>query len=302
MPIMSGAHPKALWPGVHAFAMNSYKEWPALYSKVFTVESSDKHREEDVETTGFGLPQVKAEGAATTYDTHSQGGVATYVHAAFTSGYIVTKEELADNLYKSRSFRRAEMLARSFRTAKEIVHANVLNRAFTAGATGGTDGVILCSASHPTLSGNQSNVLATAADLSEASLEDMLTQIMVARNSRGFPIMLRAKQLLIAPGEAFNAERILKSTLQNDTSNNAVNAVQSMGLIPQGAMVNPYLTDSDAWFLTTDVPNGLMSFQRQAYEFSQDNDFDTDNAKAKGYERYSVGWTEWRSIYGTPGA
>lgn len=301
MVISTGAHPKALWPGVHAFVMGEYSEHPAEWSKIFATESSRMAYEEDVETSGFGLAQVKTEGAAVAYDSHSQGFVKRYTHVAYGLGYIVTREENDDNLYKSRSFKRGRMLAFSFRTTKEIVHANILNRAFDSNYQGG-DAKELCATDHATLIGNQQNELTTPADLSEASLEDMLTLIMQAKNSRGHPIALRGKMLIVDPTNAFNAERILKSTLQNDTNLNAVNAIRSMGLLPGGAMVNHYLTDPDAWFIKTDVPNGLTSFERTGFEFTQDNDFDTLNAKAKGYERYSAGWTDWRTLYGSAGA
>lgn len=299
--ITTGSHPKALWPGVHAFVMGKYDTHPEEYSRVFDVMTSKMAYEEDVETTGFGLAQVKAEGASTAYDTHTQGGTKRYTHVAYSLGYVVTREEMDDNLYKSRAFKRGEMLAFSFRTTKEIVAANVLNRAFNSSYTG-IDGKELLATDHSSLAGNWSNELATAADLSEASLEDLLTQISTATNSRGLQIALRGQKLIVPPALAFTAERIMKSTLQNDTGNNAVNAIRSMGLLPGGVEVNHYLTDTDAWFVKTTAPNGLCMFQRTAFEFGKDNDFDTSNAKAKGYERYSVGWTDPRGLYGTPGA
>lgn len=299
--ISTGNHPKALWPGVHAFVMGEYSGHPMEYSEIFEVEKSAMHREEDVETTGFGLAQVKTEGGSVAYDTQSQGGTKTYTHVAYGLGYIVTREEMDDNLYKSRAFKRGKQLAFSFRTTKEIVAANVLNRAFSNSYTG-MDGKELLATDHPTIAGNQSNELAVSADLSEAALEDILTQIGEAKNSRGLQIALRGQKLIVAPANAFEAERIIKSSLQNDTANNAVNAIRSMGLLPGGVAVNHYLTDDDAWFVKTDAPNGLMMFQRTPFEFKKDNDFDTDNAKAKGYERYSVGWTDWRGVYGSQGA
>lgn len=298
--ITTGAHPKALWPGVRKFVMGEYSEHPTEYDKVFDMMSSKMAYEEDVETTGFGLAQVKSEGASVAYDTHSQGFTKRYTHVAYALGYIVTREELDDNLYKSRSFKRGKALAFSFRTTKEIVAANVLNRAFSNSYTGG-DGVELISTAHPTLAGNQSNELAVAADLSEAALEDVLTMIMEAKNSRGLQIAIRGDKLIVPPALAFTAERIMKSTLQNDTADNAVNAIRSMGLLRGGVMVNHYLTDAGAWFVKTDAPDGLMGFQRTPFEFTQDNDFDTENAKAKGYERYSFGWTDWRSLFGSEG-
>lgn len=300
--ITTGAHPKALWPGVHAFVMGEYKEHAKEYTDIFDVEKSKMAYEEDVETTGFGLATVKPEGSPTSYDSHVQGGISRYRHVAYSLGYVVTREELDDNLYKSRSFKRGKQLAFSFRTTKEIVCANVLNRAFNAAYTGGVDGNQLMTTAHATLSGNQSNTLAVAADLSEASLEDMLTQINEAKNARGHQVAIRAKCLIVPPALVFEAERIMKSTLQNNTDLNAINAIKSMRLIPGGTKVNHYLTDPDAWFIKTDVSDGMRMFERTGFEFSKDNDFDTENAKAKGYERYSVGWTDWRGMFGSAGA
>lgn len=299
--ITTGSHPKALWPGVRKFVMGEYSEHPTEYDKVFDMQSSKMAYEEDVETTGFGLAQIKSEGAAVAYDTHSQGFTKRYTHVAYSLGYIVTREELDDNQYKSRSFKRGKALAFSFRTTKEIVAANVLNRAFSSSYLGG-DAKELIATDHPTLAGNQSNELSVAADLSEAALEDMLTQIMEAKNSRGLQIAIRGDKLIVPPALAFTAERILKSSLQNDTADNAINAIRSMGLLRGGVMVNHYLTDNDAWFIKTDAPDGLLGFQRTPFEFTQDNDFDTENAKAKGYERYTFGWTDWRGLFGSEGA
>lgn len=299
--ITTGAHPKALWPGVHAFVMGEYDQFPSEYTQVFQVESSDMAYEEDVETSGFGLPQIKAEGAGTAYEGQTQGFTKRYTHVAYSKGFIVTREEIADNLYKSRAFNRGRMLSFAFRTAKEIVHANILNRAFNSSYTGG-DGKELLATDHPSSAGTWSNELSVSADLSEASLETLLTQIMEAKNSKGLQIALKGMKLVVPAALAFTAERIMKSTLQNDTANNSINAIKSMGLLPGGAIVNHYLTDSDAWFIKTDVKNGLMSFTRQGYEFKMDSDFDTDNLKSKGYERYSAGWTDPRTMYGSPGA
>lgn len=300
-PISTGNHPKALWPGVHAFVMGEYKDHPVEYRDIFDMMSSDKAYEEDVETTGFGLAQVKSEGGPTAYDSHTQGFTKRYTHVAYSLGFIVTREEMDDNLYKSRAFNRGKQLSFSFRTTKEIVAANILNRAFNSSYTGG-DGKELLATDHPTLAADFSNELAVAADLSEASLEDILTQIMETKNSRGLQIAVRGRKLIVPPALAFTAERIMKSTLQNDTANNAVNAIRSMGLLPDGVSVNHYLTDDDAWFVKTDVPNGLCCFERTAFEFTRDNDFDTSNAKAKGYERYAFGWTDPRGLFGSEGA
>jgi hypothetical protein len=299
--ITTGAHPKALWPGVRKFVMGEYSEHPTEYTAIFDMKSSSMAYEEDVELTGFGLAPVKDQGAAVAYDAHTQGFTKRYTHVAYSLGYIVTREELDDNLYKSRSFKRGKMLAFSFRTTKEIVAANILNRGFSNSYVGG-DGVELFSSAHPTLAGNQVNELAVPADLSEAALEDMLIGIEESKNSRGLQIAIRGEKLIVPPALGFTAERIMKSTLQNDTADNAVNAIRSRGLLRGGVHVNHYLTSDSAWFIKTDAPDGLMGFQRTGFEFSQDNDFDTMNAKAKGYERYVFGWTDWRGAWGSEGA
>lgn len=301
MVISTSAHPKALWPGVNAFVMGSYEKHQTQYDKIFDVKTSKMAYEEQVQVTAFPLAQVKGEGGATAYASHQQGWTKRYQHVAYSLGYIVTREEIDDNLYKSRSFNRAEMLVWSFKTTKEIVHANILNRGFNAAYLGG-DGKELFATDHPSIGGNWANELAVPADLSEASLEDLLTLISTARNDNGHPIAIRGDCLVIHPSEQFNAERITKSSLQNDTANNAINAMRSLGMLPGGIVVNNYLEDTDAWYVKTNVPHGLQSFQRTKYEFTQDNDFDTMNAKAKGYERYAVGWTDPRGIYASAGA
>jgi Mu-like prophage major head subunit gpT len=299
--IATGNHPKALWPGVHAFVMGMYAQHEREYGEIFDMETSSMAYEEDVQIGSFGFAGIKAEGAATSYDTHQQGWTKRYTHVAYSLGYIVTREEIADNLYGTRAFNRAKLLANSFRATKETVAANVLNRAFNSSYTGG-DGKELLATDHPSLSGNWQNELTTAADLSEASLEDMITLIGQAKNDRGLPIKIIPKKLIIPSNLWAVAERILKSSLQSGTANNDVNAIRSTGMLPGGAVVNHYLTDTDAWFIKTDAPDGMRGFDRQAFEFSRDNDFDTDNAKAKGYERYAFGWSDPHGMYGTPGA
>lgn len=299
--ITTGNHPKALWPGVNAWFGAKYKEHPMECTMVFDRSTSRKAYEEDVEQTSFGLAPVKAQGAGVQYDSHSQGSTVRYTHVAYALGYIVTKEELDDNLYAEVSMKRAASLAFSMRQTKETVGANVFNRAFNSSYTGG-DGKELLATDHPTLDGTQSNELAVAADLSEASLEDLFIQIMNAKNSRGLKISLMPRKLIVNPSNAFEAERIVKSNLQNDTANNATNAIRSMGMLPEGVMVYHYLTDTDAWFVKTNAPEGLKHFERTAIQFTRDNDFDTENAKAKAYERYIFGWSDWRALYGSAGA
>lgn len=299
--ISTGNHPAALWPGVEAWFGTQYNKHPLEYPEIFEVRKSKMAYEEIIRTTGFGYAPEKSQGGATPFTSHSQGDTTRFTNVAYSLGAIVTKEEMDDNLYKSRAFDRAAMLAFSMRTTKETVCANILNRAFNPSYTGG-DGKELLATDHPTTAGNASNELATPADLSEASLEDLLIQVMQAKNYEGLPIAIMGECLIVAPGEAFNAHRIMKSTLQNDTDNNAINAVRSMGLLPKGVKVNHYLTDADAWFVKTNIANGLICFDRKAIEFTRDNDFDTDNAKMKAYARYVPGWADYLGLYGSAGA
>jgi hypothetical protein len=300
--IQTGAHPKALWPGVKAWFGMKYEEYPLEATDLFDWESSSQNYEEDVETTSFGLAPIKAQGAALAYDSHNQGAIARYTHVAYALGYIVTMEELADNLYQSASFKRAEALAFSLRQTKENVAANVYNRYATAGYVGG-DNIVLASASHPdAVGGTQSNIASTSADFSETALEDLLVQIAGATNSRGLKISLQGQTLIVPRQTMFEASRVLNSVLQNDTANNAINAVRAGGFLPGGYKVNHYLTDTDAWFIRTNAPRGMIGYTRAPYTFDMDNDFDTKNARASAYERYSVGWTDWRGLFCNPGA
>jgi hypothetical protein len=299
--ITTGQVAKLLKPGLNAIWGRDYTEHAKEYTDLFDVETSDMNYEEDVEMTGFGLAPVKSQGASTVYDTESQQTITRYTHVAYSLGFIITREEMDDNLYEKKGRTRAQALAFSFRQTKENVAANVYNRAETSGYNGG-DGVVLLSTAHPTLSGNQSNKLATAADLSEASLEDLCIQIMNAQNNRGLKIAIKPRSLIVPPALAFEAARILKSTGQSGTANNDINALRSMGMFPEGVKVNHYLTDTDAYFVRTDIPQGMKLFQRVSPEFKQDGDFDSDNLKMKGYERYSTGWTDFRALYGSMGA
>lgn len=297
--ITSGAHPKALWPGIAKWWGREYSKHPENWKKVFDIDSSEKSYEETVELTGFGLMPVKAEGDAIRYDSETQGYVTRFTNVTYGSGYIVTREAREDGQYEAVSKRRTSALAFSAQTTKETVHANIFNRAFTSAYAGG-DTKELCATDHPTASGSQSNELATAADLSEASLEDLCIQIMNATNSKGLRIQITPKKLIVPPALMFDARRILESDKQNDTANNAKNVVGDV--FSDGCMTWTFLTDTDAWFIKTDVPGGLTHYKRRAGEFAQDNDFDTENAKAKFTERYAAGWSDWRGVFGTPGA
>ena len=299
--ITTSNHPKALWPGVKAWWGRSYNDHQTEYTDLFDTYSSSQSYEEDVQIVGFGLAPVKAQGAGVTYDSEVQGPTTRYIHLAYALGYIVTHEELKDNLYAQVSNTRAAALARGFRQTKERVGAGIYNRAFTSGYTGG-DGIILCSTAHVNTSGGTwSNRLTIDADLSEAALEDMCVQIMGATDDRGNLINLMPRSLHIAPANWFNANRILKSVYQTGNANNDINVIKATNALPMGIKLNHYFTLPQAWFLRTNAPNGLKYYEREAISFTQDNDFDTMNAKSKGYERYSFGWTDPRAIWGSNG-
>ena len=298
--ITTGAHPKALWPGIKTWWGRQYSEHPQEYPDFFDVETSDKAYEEDVEISGFGLLREKDQGAALNYDAEVQGSVTRYTHIAYAGGYIVTFEELRDNLYEVVSKRRAAMLAFAGRQTEEIVAANVFNQAFNASYPIG-DGQAFISSTHPTLTGNQSNLLTTSADLSETAIEDLGIQIMQATDYRGNKISLIPRCLGISPAQWFDANRIINSVLQNDTANNAINVIKASGMFPEGIKVNHYLLSSTAWYIRTNAPYGARFLGRDKPMFDTDNEFDTRNAKAAQYMRLSAGITDWRGYYGTPG-
>ena len=299
--IMTSNHPKALWPGVNAWWGKSYQDHQTEYTDLFDTFSSSQAYEEDVQIVGFGLAPVKQQGAPVQYDSEIQGFLTRYTHVAYALGYIVTHEELQDNLYEAVSKTRAASLARGFRQTKERVAANIYNRAFNSSYVGG-DGVALCSTAHINTSGGTwSNKLAVDADLSEAALEDITIQIMQAQDDRGLLINLMPKSLHIAPANWYNANRILKSVYQTGTANNDINVIKATNALPMGIKLNHYFTAPQAWFIRTNVQNGMKYFEREAISFNQDNDFDTKNAKAMAYERYSFGWTDPRAVFGSNG-
>jgi len=299
--ITTGSHPKALWPGVKAWWGQVYDEHPEEYTKLFDKDTSGQNYEEDVQLTGFGLAPVKNQGAGTQYDSEVQGFITRYTHIAYALGYIVTKEELDDNLYEQISKRRAAALAMSFRQTKENVGAGVYNNAFNSTYKGG-DGVELCSTAHPNTSGGTfSNKPTVDVDLSEASLEDATVAIMGFQNDRGLLINVMPKSLIIARQEWYNANRILKSVYTPGSANNDINVLKATNAFPEGIVMNHYLTSPHAWFIRTNIMNGMKYYERHAIMFDQDNDFDTMNAKAKGYERYSFGWSDSRAVWGVNG-
>ena len=296
-PITRGNHPKALWPGIYDWFGAVYDKHEPEWNLLFDVTTSGQAYEEEVEHTSFGLAPQKPEGQSVIYDSNTQGYVSRYQHVAYGLGYIVTREELADNLYKKVSTSRAQSLAFSMAQTRENVAANIYNRAFNSSYVGG-DGKEMIATDHPSLAGTWSNELSTAAQLSESAIETLAIQIMDATNSRGLKISLRPQSMIVPTALYFEACRILESALQNDTANNALNALKQKSTIPV-VHVNHYLTDSNNWFIRTNAPNALRWFDRESVSFDKDEDFDTDNAKAKGYMRFSAGWTDPRGIYGS---
>jgi hypothetical protein len=299
--ITSSNFAKALWPGVNAWWGKAYAEYPAEWDKLFDKFSSRKAFEEDVGVSSFGLASVKAEGAPITYDNERQSFISRYTHVVYASGFVITREVYEDDQYDVVGQRKAQGLAFSMRQTKEVIAANVYNRAFNASYTGG-DGVSLINSAHPNYAGGTwSNVLATASDLSEAALEQACIDIAGFTNDRGLTIAVRPDALIIPRQSIFEASRILKSDGRVGTENNDLNALKTMGMIPK-IVTNHYLTDTDAWFIRTDVKDGMKYFERRADEFGMDEDFDTENAKYKATMRFSFGWTDPRALFGSAGA
>jgi|TARA_Y100001938_G_C8058290_1_gene415740 hypothetical protein len=292
---------KELVPGLHALFGLEYDRYANEHEDIFDTENSERAYEEEVMLTGFGEAPVKNEGAAVVYDTAQEAWTARYVNETVAMAFSLTEEAIEDNLYDTLSSRYTKALARSMQTTKQIKGANILNNAFTSG-TGG-DGAYLCSSSHPTVENvNLSNILSTASDLNETSLEQALIDIAGFKDERGLRINAQATRLIIPAALQFVADRLMESPGRTGTADNDINAVRNMGMVPQGYSVNHYLTDTDAWFLKTDVPNGLKHFVRTSVSTNMEGDFETGNVRYKARERYSFGWSDWRGIFGTPGA
>lgn len=299
--INSSSFAKALWPGVNAWYGKSYNEYEVEFTKLFDKYTSNKQYEEDVGLSSFGLAIQKSEGAPIQYDSERQGFTTRFTHAVYALGFMITREIMEDDQYDVVGQNKAQGLAYSIRQTKEVLGTNVYNRAFSSTYTGG-DGVALLSASHPNVAGGTwSNLIATASDLSEAALEQAVIDIAAYTNDRGLKIAVKPKSLVIPYPLQFEAARILKSVGRVGTDNNDINALNSMGAF-KDVIVNHYLTDSDAWFIRTDVPNGMKYFERRADAFEMDNDFDTENAKFKASFRASWGWTDPKALYGSAGA
>ena len=292
---------KELEPGLNALFGLEYKNYANEHEEIFSKENSDRAFEEEVMLSGFGNAGVKPEGSSINYDAATETFTARYTHETLALAFSITEEAIEDNLYDRISSRYTKALARSMANAKQVKAANVLNRAFNSSYTGG-DGKELCATDHTIVSGTEQNELSTAADLNETSLEQAMIDIAALTDERGLKIAAKGMKMVIPSALQFAAERLMKSTLRVGTADNDINAVRSMGMIPQGYTVNHYLTDTDAWFLKTDVPNGLKHFVRAPIKTAMEGDFETGNVRYKARERYSFGWSDWRGIFGSEGA
>lgn len=299
--INSGSFAKALWPGVNAWYGKAYDQYPEEYTKLFDTFKSSKAFEEDVGVSSFGLAVQKSEGAPISYDSERQAFITRYQHAVYALGFIITREMMEDDQYDVVGQRKAQGLAFSMRQTKEVIGANVYNRAFTNGYYGG-DGSTLLSTTHPNIKGGSwSNRIATDSDLSEASLEQACIDIAGFTNDAGLLIAVRPETLIIPRQLIFEAKRILETDGRVGTDNNDLNAIRTLGSIPN-IVTNHFLVDTDAWFIRTNVQNGMKYMERRADSFDMDNDWDTENAKFKATARYAFGWTDPRALYGSQGA
>lgn len=300
--ITSSSFAKLLWPGLNAIYGKAYNDYPTEWDKLFEKNKSDRAYEEDLGLSSFGLASVKNEGAPITYDTERQGFTSRYNHVVYALGFIVTREIYEDDQYGKVGAQKAKALARSMRQTKEIVGANVYNRAFAGSGYLGGDGKTLIATDHPNVAGGTfSNQIATAADISEAALEQAVIDIAGFRDDRGLLIAAKPEKLVIPYQLQFEAKRILGADGRVGTDLNDPNVLKDLGIFST-VVTNHYLTDPDAWFILTNVNDGLKYFERRGDAFEMDNDFDTENAKFKATARYSFGWSDPRAIYGSQGA
>jgi hypothetical protein len=293
---------KELEPGLNALFGLEYDRYEQEHSEIFEEESSDRAFEEEVMLGGFSTAPVKNEGGAITFDDAQETYTARYTHETIALAFSITEEAIEDNLYDRLASRYTKALARSMAQTKQIKAAAILNNAFSTGASAIGDGAALCSSSHPSLSGNQRNQLSVASDLNETSLEQMMIDIAGLTDERGLKIAVRGMKLIIPKELQFVAERVIASQLRSGTADNDINAVRSMGMLPEGAVVNHFLTDTDAFFVKTDAPNGFKFFNRSPLKTAMEGDFDTGNMRFKARERYSFGVSDWRCVFGTAGA
>ena len=294
---------KELEPGLNALFGMEYGRYENQHAEIYTTESSDRAFEEEVMLSGFGAAPTKSEGAAISFDNANEAFTARYNHETVALAFSITEEAIEDNLYDRLGSRYTRALARSMAHTKQVKAADVLNNAFTAGASAGGDGVSLCSTSHPlTNGGTFANRPSTDADLNETSLEDALISIAGFVDERGLRIALRGTKLIIPRQLQFVAERLMVSNLRVGTADNDVNAIRSMGMLPSGYAVNDFLVDTDAFFILTDTPRGFLHFERSPLNTQMEADFDTGNMRFKARERYSFGFSDPRCVFGTTGA
>ena len=292
---------KELEPGLNALFGLEYDRYENQHTEIFDEESSDRAFEEEVMLGGFANAAVKPEGQGVTYEDAQETFTSRYTHETVALAFSLTEEAVEDNLYDKISTRYTKALARSMANTKQIKAAAILNNAFNNSFPGG-DGKELCATAHPTLSGDQKNELSTAADLNETSLEQMLIDIADMKDERGLKIALQGMKMIIPVQLQFVAERLMKSDGRVGTADNDINALKNMGMVPQGYVVNNFLTDTDAFFIKTDSPNGLKHFVRAPIRTAMEGDFDTGNVRYKARERYSFGFSDWRGIFASPGA
>ena len=300
MAISRGQLVKELEPGLNALFGLEYKNYANEHAEIFDTENSDRAFEEEVMLSGFANAPIKAEGTGVTFDNAQETFTARYTHETLALAFAISEEAIEDNLYDRLASRYTKALARSMANTKQVKAAKVLNNAF--GTANGGDGKELCATDHPIVTGTEQNELSTAADLNETSLEQALIDIAALTDERGLKIAAKGMKLILPSALQFTAERLMKSTQRVGTADNDINAVVSMGMIPQGYAVNHYLTDTDAFFIKTDVPNGLKHFVRAPLKTAMEGDFTTGNVRYKARERYSFGFSDWRGIFGSPGA
>jgi len=297
---------KELEPGLNALFGLEYKRYENQHAEIYTTESSDRAFEEEVMLSGFANADVKAEGQGVSYDDAQETYTARYTMETIALAFAITEEAIEDNLYDRLSSRYTKALARSMSNAKEVKGANPLNNGLPAITGTSTfrsgDAVNLFSTAHPVIAGTVSNTLTTQADLNETSLEQALIDIAAMVDERGLRIAAKGVKMIIPSANQFNAERLMKSQGRTQTADNDINAINSMGMIPQGYRVNNFLTDADSWYITTDVPNGMKMFSRTPLTTSMEGDFDTGNVRYKARERYAFGVSDFRGIFGVEGA
>jgi len=294
---------KELLPGLNALFGLEYARYGEEHKEIYETETSERSFEEETKLSGFSAAPVKNEGSAIRYDNGQEAWTARYNHETIALGFSLTEEAIEDNLYDSLSARYTKGLARAMAYTKQVKAASVLNNGFSAGQYAGGDGVALFSTAHPLVSGGtNSNTPATAADLNETSLESAVIQIAAWTDERGLLIAAKPKKLIVPPSLQFVATRLLETELRVGTNDNDINALKSNGSIAEGYTINHFLTDTNAWFLTTDVPNGMKHFERMALSNSMDGDFDTGNVRYKSRERYSFGFSDPLGMFASPGA